>query len=196
MFSARRLILAVPIAAAFLAGGLAGGLAPAAVAAPCGERVRITVHYLPTKYNYSITLKALARMAGQNVWGFYKSSSRLSGEWKRRGDCVNVRIVVNVYSKIYVARELKKRKDPKKYRCTFGRILKHEKRHRADDRRSLKHMLKKRNVLINKLNRGKIRDFDVFINYTIGQLEKMLRQYYSEAGKRSEYFHRNVERGC
>ncbi len=196
MFSARRLILA--LAAAVLAGGLSGGLVPAAVAAPapCGERVKITVHYLPTKYIYSKTLKSLARMAGENVWGIYKSSSHVSGEWRQRGKCVNVRIVVNVNSKIYVARELKKRKDPKKYRCTFGRILKHEKRHRADDRRSLRHMLKKRNALINKLNKGTVRDLDTFIKYTVGQLEKMLRQYYSEAGKRSEYFHRTVERSC
>ena len=192
MFSARRLILAIPISAAVLAGGLA----PAAMAAPCGERVKINVHYHPTEYIYSRTVKSLAHMAGEDVWGVYTSSSRVSGKWTQRGECVNVRIVVDVTSIIYVARELQKRKDPKKYRCNFGRILKHEKKHRADDRRSLRNMLKKRNALINKLNKGTIRDLDTFIKYTVGQLKKMLRQYYSEAGKRIEYFHRTVERSC
>ncbi len=196
MFFTRQLILAVPIAAAVLVGGLGGGVAPVVADERCGDRVKITVHYLPTRYIYSKSLKSLARMVGQEVWGFYTSSSRFSGGWTRQGDCVKVRIAVNVHSKIYLASELKKRKDPKKYRCNFGRILKHEKRHRTDDRRSLKNLLKKRNSLINKLNQGTIRDFDTFINYTIGRLEKMLRQYYSEAGKRSDYFHKTVERGC
>lgn len=196
MIFAHHLMLAIPIAAAVLFSILVGGATPAVAAEGCGERLKITVHYLPTQYIYSKSLKSLARMVGQEVWGFYTSSSRFSGKWTRRGECVKVRIAVNVHSKIYLAKELKKRRDPRRYKCTFARILKHEKRHRTDDRRSLRNLLKKRNALINKLNKGTIRDFDTFINYTIGQLEKMLRQYYSEAGKRSDYFHRTVESNC
>lgn len=182
--------------ASFPTGSVTAKSAATRSSAECGQRVKVNVHYRPTKYNFKKSLARLERMAGEPVWGYYQSSSRVTGRWSRKGKCVNVRISVNVYSIIYVAKEMQKRKNPKKYKCHFARILKHEKKHRADDRRSLRNMLKKRNALLKKVNRGQVQDLEKFINYTVRKVQGMLEKYYREASRRSEYFHKTVERSC
>jgi len=189
-------MLFILAAAAMLGAGLAPTPALAAREQACGQRVKVNIHYRPTKYNYSETLGQLQRIAGKPVWGYYQSASQVSGEWSRKGKCVYVRIAVIVNSVIYVANELQRRKNPRKYKCHFGRILNHEKKHRDDDRRSLRNMLKKRNALLNKVNRGQVKNLEKFIDYTVNKVQDMLNKYYREAGKRSDYFHKNVESSC
>ena len=128
-----------------LAMVMSGGHA-ALAAKGCGQRVKIDVHFLKTKYVYSASQKKVSKLAGAPAWGLYVTSMKYSGQSVVRGECVKVNLDVYVNSKIYVAKELKKNK------CRFDLVLAHEKTHRADDRKSLRNMLNKRNTLINKLS--------------------------------------------
>ncbi len=172
-----------------LAMVMSGGHA-ALAAKGCGQRVKIEVHFLETRYVYSASQKKVSKLAGAPAWGLYVTSMKYSGQSVVRGECVKVNLDVYVNSKIYVAKELKKNK------CRFNLVLAHEKTHRADDRKSLRNMLKKRNALINTLNKGRVVDSEKFINYTLRQLDGMIRKYYSEFDRRSDKFHEKVKRSC